>query len=837
MEGFFDPVEVFGEGSQKDCSSCRLFLDCDSPKMDVSGRGDKQILIVGEYPTKTDDLEGVQFKGNSGQILRTAIRSLGLKLSTDFWKVNAVQCYPGKRKITANEVESCRVRLKRIIKQLKPKMIIPLGKLAFESLIGDRIKGRLKIGKYTDWVGEVIPDQEIKIFIAPNYSPVFLMENSDNPFFLQDFKRHWKRAMDEARKPFIITNYKSDIQTTTDMIQAIEWLENEVGEYTTWDIETTGRKPEREGHKIKTIAFSNGLNAFAFPWFDHDDFRVAWRKVTNGPTKLIAHNAQFESIWNRVKAGRWPTKWHWCTMTGAHSLHNKKPTGLKFLAYAHHGIISYDEDIHKYITKSIEPKKYGANSFNDIDNAPMDDLLFYDGMDAHITHKEWEYQERVFIDRLKKGVKFFTESGDTFAKIHANGFRINTELMDSENTRLQTMLDAMLERINNMDEVKRFPGNFSITSNPNLKKLLYSILKYPMPEEKPTDKTALNKINTPFTRAILRYRKNSVMLNTYIGQFTREVVNGYIHPFFNLAGGAMIEDGGKTVSYRGSSSNPNFQNNPKRDKKQMKTIRSLIIPRPGRKLIEYDNKGNEVKAGACITKDKNLIEHEMDDSLDMHRDVGALLFMLDKGEVDKKVHRHPAKNGFVFPQFYGSSYRACAPALWDMVDEDTRIHLHKKGITSPDKWLLHVKTVEDYLWGRFSGYARWKNRTQKFYAENGYVDLITGFRCYGPMDYKQVTNYPIQGPAFHIMLWTLNRVVEILRRNRMETLCIGQIHDSMIFDAVPDEEKELDRIVHTIGTQDVCNHWDWITIPPVIEKEVSKINGSFADMEDCGYLG
>lgn len=842
-DGFFDllrPDEV--EVVTKNCYSCNLFLYCNSPKMTPTGQGKKKILILGSAPGGREDEKGKLFIGGTGQYLNSILKDMGLNLRNDFWVSHAINCYPlGGRDPKKFEIEACRNRLLDFIQKEFPKVIVTLGKVPFASIIGDRAtKSRLKIGKVSDWVGEVIPDQDLKCWIIPTYDLTFVHQE-ENPFFLRRLKESIQSAVEAAESSFYIANIKDDIHITKSEKQAIRWLETQAKSgLIAWDKETTGKKPWRKGHAIKTVAFSNGMNAFAFPWFDSLEFQTAWNKVICGPTKLIAHNAQFEAIWNYAITGRWPTQFRWCTMTGAHCLHNKKPTGLKYLSYAHHGVIGYDSGVDEYITKprNKSEEAMGANAFNNIDAANLGDVLFYNGVDAHITYREYEYQLPRLQGMRRKGNNFFLMAGDSFAKMHANGMRVNVDLMEKESKTLTRKIRIQEEKLFESDEVKKWDGEFNINSNTQLNKLLYGVLGYKKPKEGPqTDKSALEKIGTPFIKQLLSYKKNYKLLNTYIGQFNREQTGGIIHSFFNLSGAASYKDeGGKTGTYRSSSGSPNFQNNPKRDAKQMNVIRSLIVPRNGRKLIEYDNKGNEVKAAACITQDKNLIAHELDDSLDMHRDCAARLFLLNKEEVDKKRHRHPSKNGFVFPEFYGSSWRNVAGNLWEMTDQATKLHLKKKGIGTFSKWQKHVAEVEEYLWSRFAGYARWKKRVYKQYEKDGYIDLVTGFRCWGPMGYTDATNYLIQGPAFHIMLWALIQIMDVLRKNRMETLCCGQIHDSMFFDVVPDEEEELDRIVYQYGVEEVSNYWDWITIPPVIEKEASEVDGNWAHMIDCGYL-
>ena len=56
----------------------------------------------------------------------------------------------------------------------------------------------------------------------------------------------------------------------------------------------------------------------------------------------------------------------------------------------------------------------------------------------------------------------------------------------------------------------------------------------------------------------------------------------------------------------------------------------------------------------------------------------------------------------------------------------------------------------------------------------------------------------------------------------------------------PEEEDWMDYLIWDYATQKVREHWNWITVPLMVEKERSKIitktEGSWADMEACGFV-
>ncbi|MBN1181517.1 MAG: HNH endonuclease [Bacteroidales bacterium] len=221
------------------------------------------------------------------------------------------------------------------------------------------------------------------------------------------------------------------------------------------------------------------------------------------------------------------------------------------------------------------------------------------------------------------------------------------------------------------------------------------------------------------------------------------------------------------ICVHNSASNPNLQNVPNRDEEQMTICRGALYPRPGHQFLEIDFKAIEVAISCCYHKDSNMIRYVKNKASDMHSDMAKQIFMVDTIDKSNPAHvtmRQSAKNGFVFPQFYGDYYVNCMENIcgwmklpsgkWTAhqgIELDTAMftisdHLIAKGINSSKAFERHLKEVEDDFWNvRFADYNDWKNRWWRVYQKYGYIDLLTGFRCSGIMDMKNCINYPIQG--------------------------------------------------------------------------------------------
>ena len=350
-----------------------------------------------------------------------------------------------------------------------------------------------------------------------------------------------------------------------------------------------------------------------------------------------------------------------------------------------------------------------------------------------------------------------------------------------------------------------------------------------------TDESSLESVDDPFVDDYLRIKKYEKLLGTYLAGVLSETDGEYLHPSFNLNG---------VVTYRSSSSNPNFQNQPVRDKEIAYWIRRAYIARKGHVLGEVDFTGVEVRVAACYHKDPNMLKYIHDPATDMHRDMADQLFMLD-GDIPKSC-RQVAKGGFVFAEFYGDYYIAVTRNLWDAIHQQKLKtnagvplykHLKAKGIHSIGElnpkekprqgtFEKHVKEVEDDFWNsRFKVYGQWRKDFFKEYLKKGYFDMYTGFRCGGVFKRNNVSNYPVQGAAFHCLLWSLTRVNEWLRKHKMKTKIVGQIHDSIVFDFNIQEMADVIGMARQIMTEDIKTYAPWLIVPLDIEVEIAP-NGS-----------
>jgi DNA polymerase len=151
-----------------DCRRCRL---AETRQTIVFGQGNPraELMFVGEAPGADEDEQGLAFVGRAGQLL-TDIIEKGLRMPrAEVFIANVLMCRPpGNRNPEPEEILSCQPFLERKIDEIRPRVLVGLGKFAGQWLLKtaepiSRIRGR--VGDYKG------------IKVVPTYHPAFLLRN------------------------------------------------------------------------------------------------------------------------------------------------------------------------------------------------------------------------------------------------------------------------------------------------------------------------------------------------------------------------------------------------------------------------------------------------------------------------------------------------------------------------------------------------------------------------------------------------------------------------------------------------------------------------------------
>ena len=151
----------------KACQRCELAAGCTQK---VPGVGNRQadLMIIGEGPGMEEDRKGEPFVGRSGQLLDKMLAAIGLQRE-QVYITNIVKCRPpDNRDPRQVEAEACRAYLQAQIELVAPKVILSVGRISAQNLLGQQQP-----------VGKLIRQQHVlpgtSIPLKVSYHPAYLL--------------------------------------------------------------------------------------------------------------------------------------------------------------------------------------------------------------------------------------------------------------------------------------------------------------------------------------------------------------------------------------------------------------------------------------------------------------------------------------------------------------------------------------------------------------------------------------------------------------------------------------------------------------------------------------
>jgi len=117
------------------CRRCKLYPGA---KNLVFGEGSAsaRLMFIGEAPGAEEDLQGRPFVGAAGQLLNRVLNKMGLQRE-EVYITNVVKSRPPEnRDPEPDEIAACLPYLKKQIAAIQPRVIVTLGKIATQALLG-----------------------------------------------------------------------------------------------------------------------------------------------------------------------------------------------------------------------------------------------------------------------------------------------------------------------------------------------------------------------------------------------------------------------------------------------------------------------------------------------------------------------------------------------------------------------------------------------------------------------------------------------------------------------------------------------------------------------------
>lgn len=118
------------------CTRCPDLVDSRTQIVNGTGPDDADVLFVGEAPGEAEDAGGEPFVGRSGAVLDERLRANGLARA-DVRITNVVRCRPpDNRDPRGAELANCRGYFDAEVAAIDPAVIVTLGKVPAEHLLG-----------------------------------------------------------------------------------------------------------------------------------------------------------------------------------------------------------------------------------------------------------------------------------------------------------------------------------------------------------------------------------------------------------------------------------------------------------------------------------------------------------------------------------------------------------------------------------------------------------------------------------------------------------------------------------------------------------------------------
>lgn len=169
---------------EKSCQGCQKCPLGKTRKNLVFGVGNEKakIMFIGEGPGEQEDIQGFPFVGRSGQLLDKYLEVIGLDRSRNIYIANMVKCRPPhNRDPKPEETEMCLPWLREQVRQIKPAIIVCLGRIAAQRLISPDFRVTRQHGEFFDKNGTLM---------MGTFHPSALLRNpAQKPAALEDFQR------------------------------------------------------------------------------------------------------------------------------------------------------------------------------------------------------------------------------------------------------------------------------------------------------------------------------------------------------------------------------------------------------------------------------------------------------------------------------------------------------------------------------------------------------------------------------------------------------------------------------------------------------------------------
>ena len=411
------------------------------------------------------------------------------------------------------------------------------------------------------------------------------------------------------------------------------------------------------------------------------------------------------------------------------------------------------------------------------DEVEVDRATEYAAEDSDMT---WRLKGKLQPQLKDSTLKLYKEIElpllEVLAEIELNGVYVDRKHLKE----LSSKIDKQLLHLEK-DIYVLADEEFNINSPKQLSVILFEKLKLPVVKKTKTgystDVSVLEQlaVEHKLPEQVLSYRQLAKLKSTYVDALPGEIFKntGRVHTSFN-----------QTVAATGrlSSSNPNLQNIPIRSD-MGKEIRKAFTAEGDNMLLSADYSQIELRILAHLSKDKAL-KNAFDKGEDVHARTAADIFGSSLEQVDENSRRMAKAVNF------GIIYGLSAFGL------SRQLKISRKDAQNfIDQYFSLYSNVKDFMDNTIAE-ARECGYTLTMFNRRRYLpDLKSDNRQVRESAERIAINSPIQGSAADLIKVAMIRLSRNLKKIKLNSKMILQVHDELLFECPVQEKKEIESLV------------------------------------------
>ena len=367
---------------------------------------------------------------------------------------------------------------------------------------------------------------------------------------------------------------------------------------------------------------------------------------------------------------------------------------------------------------------------------------------------------------------------EVLAEMERAGVRVDQQV-------LAEMSQSMEKEVRRLEkEIWELAGvEFNCNSPTQLAEILFDKLnlepaaKRGRPKSRSTAVEVLEELSArhPLPKKVIEYREFTKLKSTYVDSLPKLIhpITGRLHTSYNQTG---------TATGRLSSSDPNLQNIPIRTELG-REIRAAFVAEKGKILLSADYSQIELRIMAHFSKDPVLVE-AFRNGEDIHARTAQEVFGV--GPMGQTAEHRRAAKAINFGIIYGLSAFGLAQQLGIA---------QKEAAQFINAYFSRYRGVKEYL-DRVLVETRKSGETKTLFGRIRPMPEINSpqvqLRNFAE---RTALNSPLQGTAADLIKLAMIAIAKRLKKEKLKTQMILQVHDELVFEAPPKEKTVLEDLV------------------------------------------